>query len=104
MRGRGRPRQAGAPVPCVFSAKKFGPPLEMSAGYGRVWSCLQLPRFFANASQIFLYRASRRCKQRPSSGLRKALGSGTKVHYLALGESALELRLVHGFEFEFEDD
>ena len=64
MRGRGRPRQAGASVPCVFSAKKFGPPLEMSAGYGRVWSCLQLPRFFANATQIFLYRASGRCKQR----------------------------------------
>jgi hypothetical protein len=29
-----------------------------------------------------------------------------KVHYLAFGESPLRLRLVHGFEneFEFEDD
>src|SRR5262245_5792875 len=39
----------------------------MSAGYGRVWTCLQLPRFFANATQIFLFRASGRCKQRPWS-------------------------------------
>ena len=33
-------------------------------------------------------------------------GSGTKVHNLALGESASQLMLVHGFEFEdaFEDD
>jgi hypothetical protein len=36
----------------------------------------------------------------------RAFGSGTKVHSLALGESASQLRLVHGFEdeFEFEDD
>jgi len=27
-----------------------------------------------------------------------------KLHYLAFGESASQLRLVHGFEFEFEDD
>ena len=32
------------------------------------------------------------------------LPPGTKVHSLALGESASQLRLVHGFEFEFEDD
>src|SRR5262249_5189050 len=48
---------------CVFTAKKLSP-LEMSAGYGRCQgSCLQLPRFFANATQVFLYRASGRCKQ-----------------------------------------
>ena len=29
---------------------------------GRCW---QLPRFFANANQIILYRAFGRCKQRP---------------------------------------
>jgi len=38
----------------------------------------------------------------------RAFGSGTKVHSLALGQSASQLRLVHGFEdefeFEFEDD
>jgi hypothetical protein len=30
----------------------------------------------------------------------RAFGSGTKVHSLALGESASPLRLVHGFEFD----
>ena len=47
-------------------------------------------------------------KNRPRTRTRiaRAFGSGTKVHYLALGESASQLRLVHGFEdeFEFEDD
>ena len=32
------------------------------------------------------------------------IASGTKVHSLALGESASQLRLVHGFEDEFEFD
>ena len=66
---------------------------------------LAVPAVFRQCYPDFLVSRSRALqKQRPSSGLRKALGSGTKVHYLALGESALELRLVHGFEFEFEDD
>src|SRR5262245_14726436 len=64
---------------CVFSAKKLSP-LEMSAGYGRCQgSCLQLPRFFANATQVFLYRAPGRCKQRPSSGLRKTLNTHKRL-------------------------
>jgi hypothetical protein len=54
-----------------------------------------------------LYRASGRCKQRPcglrtSIGIARGFGSGTKVHNLALGESASQLMLVHGFEDEFE--
>jgi hypothetical protein len=36
--------------------------------------------------------------------LPKHFGSGTKVHSLAFGESASQLRLVHGFADEFEDD
>ena len=47
-------------------------------------------------------------KNRPRTRMARAFGSGTKVHSLALGESASQLRLVHGFEdefeFEFEDD
>ena len=34
----------------------------------------------------------------------RAFGSGTKVHSLALGESASQLRLGYGFEDEFEDE
>ena len=43
-------------------------------------------------------------KNRPRTRTRiaRAFGSGTKVYDLALGESALELRPVHGFGFEFE--
>jgi hypothetical protein len=55
------------------SAKKLGPPRNERWLRACLESCLQLPRFFAKATQIFLYRASGRCKQRPSSGLRKAL-------------------------------
>ena len=32
------------------------------------------------------------------------LAQEPEVHYLAFGEPASQLRLVHGFEFEFEDD
>jgi len=43
---------------------------------------------------------------RTRTRIARAFGSGTKVHSLALGESESQLRLVHGFEdeFEFEDD
>ena len=37
--------------------------------------------------------------RRTRTRIARAFGSGTKVHYLALGESASQLRLVHGFEF-----
>ena len=39
---------------------------------------------------------------RTRTRIARAFGSGTKVHSLALGESASQLRLVHGFEDEFE--
>ena len=42
--------------------------------------------------------------RRTRTRIARAFGSGTKVHSLALGEPASQLRLVHGFEFEFEDD
>ena len=47
-----------------------------------------------------------RPRTRTRTRIARAFGSGTKVHSLALGESASQLRLVHGFEdeFEFEDD
>jgi hypothetical protein len=43
-------------------------------------------------------------KNRPRTRTRiaRSFRSETKVHSLALGESASQLRLVHGFEFEFE--
>ena len=43
-----------------------------------------------------------RTRPRTRTRIARAFGSGTKVHSLALGESATQLRLVRGFEDEFE--
>jgi len=43
-------------------------------------------------------------KPREPTRIARGLALEPKVHYLAFGELASQLRLVHGFEFEFEDD